>query len=460
MTKSSRILIGLLAWGALSFGAVYPWGYWPLAAGCLAVGLWLAVATRAWRERRPRQVAWSLGAVSAAIALQLVPLPYEWFRAISPAADSVLSQLRIGWAIKAPAFHALSIAPGGTLTALALLVAFSVLVFGLMRGVSYMPLEWMVAQLTVFGLAIALFAIVQRVVSGPGDILVYGFWRASGFARPFGPFINRNHFAGWIVLVLPLALAAATARAQAARGPFQQGWGDWFKWLATPDANRFLFSATAILVMAVALVLSGSRSGLASVIVAIATLGYLASRLKHGRLKRILPALYLLLFVIIAVGWVGVDRTVARFDDAPQEFAERVVAWKDTLHIARDFPVAGAGFGGYGLAMLVYQTASRHSIYVQAHNEYLQILAEGGILVAIPIVAAVIVIVVNIRHRFHMQDPPATYWLRAGATAGLIGIAAQSTLDFSLQMPGNAMMFAVLLAIALHRPSSQHANRV
>ena len=46
------------------------------------------------------------------------------------------------------------------------------------------------------------------------------------------------------------------------------------------------------------------------------------------------------------------------------------------------------------------------------------------------------------------------------ATAGLPGIAAQSTLDFSLQMPGNAMMFAVLLAIALHRPSSQHAHRV
>jgi O-antigen ligase len=460
VTIPTRILIGLLAWGVLSFGAVYPWGYWPLAAGCLVVGIWLVVLTRAWRERRPRQLAWSLGAVSAAIALQLVPLPYDWFRAISPSSDALLSQLRIGWAVRAPGFHVLSIAPGGTLTALALLAAFSVLVIGLMRGVAYMPLGWMVEQLTVLGLAIALFAIVQRVESGPGDILVYGLWRAKGLARPFGPFINHNHFAGWMLLVLPLALAAAMARAQATREPFQQGWRDWFKSLAKPDANRFLFTASAILIMAVALVLSGSRTGLASVIVVIGALGYFASWRGTDGLKRFLPAFCLLLFVIVAFAWVGVDDTAARPDGAPGEFGERVTPWRDTVHIARDFPIAGTGFGGYGLAMLVYQTAGRHSIYAQAHNDYLQILAEGGLLVAVPVAVALIVVVVNIRHRFRLPDPPATYWLRAGATAGLLGIAAQSALDFSLQMPGNAMMFAVLLAIALHRPSSQHANRV
>jgi hypothetical protein len=72
------------------------------------------------------------------------------------------------------------------------------------------------------------------------------------------------------------------------------------------------------------------------------------------------------------------------------------------------------------------------------------------------------VIASTLRHRFRESDPPATFWLRAGATAGLIGIAAQSLFDFSLQMPGNAMMFAVLLAIALHRPSSaqRHADSV
>jgi O-antigen ligase len=265
-----------------------------------------------------------------------------------------------------------------------------------------------------------------------------------------------------MVMVLPLSLAAATARAQAARGPFTERWRDWLQWLGTPDASRFVFAAVAVLVMMVALVLSGSRSGLASAVVAIATLGYFASRgrRRQGRIKRVLPALYLLLVVAFAVGWVGIDRTVARFADVRVELRERLSAWSDTWRIARDFPVAGVGFGSYGRAMLVYQTAERHSIYEQAHNEYLQILAEGGALVAFPAAIALFVLLANVRHRFRGQDPPDAYWLRAGAAAGLMGIAAQSFFDFSLQMPGNAMMFAVLAAIAVHRPSGHHANRV
>jgi O-antigen ligase len=462
MTVCSRVVIALLAWGALSFGAVYPWGYWPLAAGCLAVGVWAIVVTRAWREPRPRRMALALAAVAAAIAVQTVPLPYHWFKAISPSGDAVLSQLILGWALNPPAWHALSLEPFGTVTALLLFVALAVLIVGLMRAISYMPIEWIVTQLTTFGLVMAMFGIVQRVVGGPGDILVYGFWKASSYANPFGPFINRNHFAGWMVMVLPLALAAASARAQSARGPFNQDWRGWIGWLATPDASRFVFTAIAIVIMAVGLVLSSSRSGLASIIVAVASLGVFAARQHRGRVKRVLPALYLALVVIVAVGWVGLGRTIARFEDARQELGERTTAWKDTLQIARDFPIAGAGLGGYGTAMLVYQTAERHSIYVQAHNDYLQVLAEGGALVVLPIMAVLGVIASTLRHRFRESDPPATFWLRAGATAGLIGIAAQSLFDLSLQMPGNAMMFAVLLAIALHRPSSaqRHADSV
>jgi O-antigen ligase len=111
--------------------------------------------------------------------------------------------------------------------------------------------------------------------------------------------------------------------------------------------------------------------------------------------------------------------------------------------------------------MLVYQTAERHSIYLQAHNEYLQILAEGGVLVALPVLLTVVILAINIRHRLRGHDDAQTYWLRAGAVAGLAGIATQSLLDFSLQMPGNAMMCAVVLALALHRPASvSHAHRV
>ena len=462
MHTAGRILVALIAWGALSFGAVYPWGYWPLAIGCAAIGGWAMVITRAWREPRPRLVAIALGLIAAALLIQVIPFPRAVVGWLSPAAEPLHGQLQVGWGLRPPASLSLSIAPEGTATALLLFLAFGALLVGLMRAMSYLPREWLVSQLAIFGLVMALFGIIQRVVSGPGDIPVYGFWRPeAGYATPFGPFINSNHFAGWMLLVLPLAVAYASAQVQQARGPFLTDWRSWFRWLATPDASRFLFLAIAILIMAIALVLTGSRSGLGSFIVATAVLAYFAARRAHGRTRRVLPAFYLVLLVIAAVGWVGVDFTVARFEHASAELGERATAWRDTWSIFRDFPVTGLGFGGYGQAMLVYQTAERHSIYLQAHNEYLQILAEGGVLVALPVLLTVVILAINIRHRLRGHDDAQTYWLRAGAVAGLAGIATQSLLDFSLQMPGNAMMCAVVLALALHRPASvSHAHRV
>ena len=111
MIRCSRVLVALLVWGVLSFGAVYPWGYGPLAAGAAAIGLWTIVETRAWREPRPRGIAIALAAVAAALLVQLVPLPYGWFKVLSPAGDRLLAELRVGWIANPPDWHSLSIAP-------------------------------------------------------------------------------------------------------------------------------------------------------------------------------------------------------------------------------------------------------------------------------------------------------------------------------------------------------------
>ncbi len=461
MIRNSAALVALLVWGVLSFGAVYPWGYWPLAAGAAVVGIRAAVDTRAWREPRPRSIAIALGVVSLVLLIQLVPLPYDWFRALSPAGDRLFGHLRVGWALHPPAWQSLSIQPASTLVVLAMLLALGTLLVGLTRGIAYMPLVWMVEQLTTFGAILAVLGVAQRVIYGPGDVLVYGFWRPSGPSTPFGPFINRNHFAGWMVLLLPSAIAYATACAQAARGPFLRDWRSWLRWLITPDANRFVFLATAILIMATSLVMTGSRSGLVSLIVALVVLVWFAARGATSLTRRLLPALYGTVLLVAAIGWAGVSQTAARFGQAGTELADRLAAWRDTAVMIRDFPIIGVGFGGYGTAMLAYQTTGRHSIYVQAHNDYLQILAEGGLLAAVPVIVLFVLIVRSIRHRIENHDDPETYWLRAGAVAGLVGIAAQSLVEFSLQMPGNTLMFVFLLAVALHRPSTHtHAHRV
>jgi O-antigen ligase len=101
-------------------------------------------------------------------------------------------------------------------------------------------------------------------------------------------------------------------------------------------------------------------------------------------------------------------------------------------------------------------------MYLQAHNDYLQLMAEGGLLVAIPALIVAGLIVAGIRRRLSSgHDDRLTAWIRIGAVAGLLGMAAQSLVEFSLQMPGNAVLFVVLMALALHRPvRAPHAARV
>ena len=113
--------------------------------------------------------------------------------------------------------------------------------------------------------------------------------------------------------------------------------------------------------------------------------------------------------------------------------------------------MTGTGLNTYGVATLVYQEHDLSYHYVQAHNDYLQLVAEGGALLAVPAVIIVGVFVAIVRRRFSEETGTTGYWLRVGAETGLAAIALQETVEFSLQMPGDAVLFAVLCAIALHR---------
>jgi O-antigen ligase len=112
--------------------------------------------------------------------------------------------------------------------------------------------------------------------------------------------------------------------------------------------------------------------------------------------------------------------------------------------------------------MLIYQTGDREVMYAQAHNDYVQAAAEGGLLVGLPALFVAIFLVRQIVHRLRTaEDDPMSGWIRMGAIAGLAGIAAQSFVDFSLQIPGNLVLFVLLLAIAIHRPARPpYAHRV
>jgi O-antigen ligase len=130
----------------------------------------------------------------------------------------------------------------------------------------------------------------------------------------------------------------------------------------------------------------------------------------------------------------------------------RTSIWRDTLTIIRDFRWTGTGLDTFGRATILYQSGERNLHFQEAHNDYLQLAAEGGVLVGIPILVTLGLFIRDVRRRFREAPKEGmTYWLRVGAVIGLLSIAAQAVVEFSLQMPGNAALFAVLAAIALHQ---------
>jgi O-antigen ligase len=111
--------------------------------------------------------------------------------------------------------------------------------------------------------------------------------------------------------------------------------------------------------------------------------------------------------------------------------------------------------------MSAYQTYRVDTLhFAEAHDDYLQLLAEGGVLLAVPAVVVIALFVREVRHRFRERlDDLTGYWIRVGAVTGVVAIGLQELVDFSLQMPGNAALFALLCAIAVRRASGRASPR-
>jgi len=110
--------------------------------------------------------------------------------------------------------------------------------------------------------------------------------------------------------------------------------------------------------------------------------------------------------------------------------------------------------------MLFFQTSDRTQHFAEAHDDYLQLAAEGGLLVCGAALLLLVLVVRETRQRFQESaGDPAGYWIRVGAVTGLVAIALQEIGDFSLQMPGNAALCCVLVGIAIQRPRPRRGRR-
>lgn len=304
-----------------------------------------------------------------------------------------------------------------------------------------------------FGFALAGIMFVQRAAT-PG--LIYGFWTPmtrAAHPTPLGPFVNRNDIATWLMLACPLVfgylLARLSSRVVESGGKYD---------IESLADSRTLWLGTSVCLMMAALLASLSRSGLFGAATAVCVFALAASRRVSGR--RLGASLVVVgLLVAIAAMYVNLDALTQRINDTlPSNLGGRLAVWRETWPMARDFPLTGIGVGAFERGMLVYQRSTRLIFFNHAHDEYLQVLVEGGLLLAIPAAVAILAGVWGVTRRLG-ADRTSVFWVRAGAASGLAAVAAQSLWDTGLRMPANAVLFAIVAAAALYSQDALPAVR-
>jgi putative inorganic carbon (hco3(-)) transporter len=445
----SALLAVAITWGAFAFGGVRPWAYWPLAVAAQVVG-WSGLLIRR-PSGSPQLAVRSLTAALAVFllagAVQLIPLPNATVTAISPESLALIAQYDPA-ANLAPPSHALSISPSDTARGLAVIASLAVLAVGASRLFGLIGVWKIASAVAVIGVLLALTGIVQKPLYA-GKI--YGFWAPPGGGSAFGPFVNKNHFAGWMLMAVPLTVGLLCGRMAREMRGVHSSLRERLLWLATPNASHLILLAAALGLMVLSLILTMSRSGMTAAVCAMGLAGTLAWRRYPGR-QRLVAVAVLVIISVGAAGWVGFGEIAARFSqDDVHDLNGRIGPWGDAISIASHYPLAGTGLNTYGIATLFLQKFNLSVHYAQAHNDYLQLAAEGGLLLCLPAAACLVAMALTIRRRFKEETSNSTYWIRAGAVIGLLAIGVQEMVDFSLQMPGNAFLFTVVCAIAMHR---------
>jgi O-antigen ligase len=280
--------------------------------------------------------------------------------------------------------------------------------------------------------SVSLLGIVQHFTS---DAKIYGFRTLTAGGDPFGPFVNRNHFAGFVELTLPAGLALLIFR----------------------GLRRDMIPLTGLLTIVPvgAMILSGSRGGIVSFGFEVAVLALLA-RLRKAPEGPRLVALAIVGFAALAlVAWLGTGRALERFSTlhpGDVTLSRRATMVHGAAHIFFDHPIIGAGLGSLVAVYPRYETVYDGHIVDHVHNDFMELLAEMGILGGLCGLAFLWILVREARKSFTAEQGHFSRGIHAGAIAALCGLLLHSLVDFNLHIPSNALLFLLQSYLATSAP--------
>jgi O-antigen ligase len=249
----------------------------------------------------------------------------------------------------------------------------------------------------------------------------------------FGPYVNRNHFAGFAEMVIPVSLVPLA--------------------LGKVRRERLFLVSLFALVPIVALLLSASRGGIISFAMQTVIL-FLLLLVRKGGSKHMIVGGVVVLAAVMAVSWIGVNQVLARFTGTQALEAsagKRASMRQDTWRLFLDHPTWGTGLGTFEMVFPPYDSLYDGKIVNHAHNDYLEVLAETGVAGGLCCLWFLVVVLLNaLKGTADLGESFGSVLNLTGLVA-CSGILIHSLVDFNLRIPANALFFFVSAHLATVR---------
>ena len=445
-------LLTLIPLVAIPYGAAEPW--WQAFFESAVFGL-----AALWLIEGYLSGSWNFPAYF--LLLPLVALAGFAFLQTLPLPGSSSESFDLGKTM----WHAVSADPHGTRRWVARMLALILIAAMLLRYTSERRrLVALVYVVVGVALASAIFGLLRQLTQNEVGFILPNLHPRSGY----GQFINKNHFAFLMEMAIGLMLGLAVWRG------------------LTQD--RLVVALAVALLLGVVLVLSNSKGGDLSLLSQLLCAAVPLSARKFardsstagvgikGRAQRFVTsfvgrALLIVCFLavmIIGIVWVGGAPLADALEHLPRELeshaegtafpSRRLDIWQATWLLIKDHPVAGVGFGGYWMAITAYHNVSGARTPQEAHNDYLELFASGGLIGGVLGAWFLYAFIRTVRERLGKSDRFVRA-ARLGALLGLSGVAIHSFFDFGLHVPINAVICTALVVIATTDISQPSAGK-
>ncbi|MHB8485782.1 MAG: O-antigen ligase family protein [Candidatus Acidiferrales bacterium] len=286
-------------------------------------------------------------------------------------------------------------------------------------------LRFLVWFLMCFAFGVAVFGIAQNFTS---HYVLYWYRPLTNGGNPFGPYVNRNDFAGLMELLAPIGLSLVL-----------------FRGVRT---EQMPFVGILTVVPIIALLLTGSRGGIVSFVFEVGVLALIVY-VARSKKSQIVPFAIVLLVALLAMGWLGANRVLDRFSSHADELTanRRVTMLKGTWHVFLDHPLIGCGLGTLVSVYPRYEPHYDGKIVDHAHNDYVEALAETGIAGGICGLAFFLLWLREARMRLAREQTSLSEAIHAAGVTACAGMMVHSFVDFNLHIPANGLVFLVMVAL-------------